>query len=386
MRRRVRTGQLIIAEVTGVVVIVSAFAPRWVLLGVASLAAAVLLATFGRAGGRWWYEAVALTRRFRRRRVMAAVQVLAAAVDGGSVPAPVAWLRTLAPTLAMRPVTMGTTTLAVGSDGDGWFSVVEVSWAGGVGAGHSALWDDDPFAPARADLMGSGADVSPWAPGAATVRLRPTDAAALPYREIIALLDQVSAVALVLTAGPVPRVPRLAWVAVRVSPGDALATERTGGVSAVERTVAAAALKAVRTLEAAGWAARAVAPDELVPVLIDATGLDGPPQEHWTYWRGGRAVRTHYTVAGWTPGHGTLAPGISQLAVRFSRRPDDTDPLERAAVVAVVSAPPAALRRTCHEVVTAASGQAVRLVRLDGEQALAAYAAAPAAAPMAVAV
>jgi hypothetical protein len=162
---------------------------------------------------------------------------------------------------------------------------------------------------------------------------------------------------------------------VRVRPGDALAAERAGGVSAVERTVATAALKAVRTLEAAGWASRAVPPDGLVPALVEATGLDGPPQEHWSYWRCGRGVRTHYAVSGWTPDHGTLAPGVSQLAVCLSGTTD----LDRAAVLAVVAAPPPVLGRVCRGVVASTAALAVRLDRLDGEQAPAAYVGAPTA-------
>jgi hypothetical protein len=64
-----------------------------------------------------------------------------------------------------------------------------------------------------------------------------------------------------------------------VSPEDALATERSGGVAAVERTVAAAALRAARTLDGHGWPARAVDDDGLLAMLVEATGLDGPPQE-----------------------------------------------------------------------------------------------------------
>jgi type VII secretion protein EccE len=200
----------------------------------------------------------------------------------------------------------------------------------------------------------------------------------VPFRELAGLLDQVSAIQVVLAEGPAPSVIRPAWVAVRVAPADALATERAGGVSAVERTVAAVALKAVRTLEAAGWACRAVPPDGLVPVLVEATGLDAPPQEHWSYWRCGRAVRTHYAVNGWTPGHGMIADGVSQLAVRLRR--GGGDPVGQAAVLAVVAAPPATLGRVCRAVVAAAAVQGIRLDRLDGEQAPAAYASAPTAA------
>jgi ESX secretion system protein EccE len=368
MRRRVGTGQLVVAEVTGAVVVATAFAPRWVFLGVAILAAAVLVGTFGRAGGHWWYETVVLARRLHRRRSLAAAQVLRAAVDAGAVPAPVAWLRTLAPRLAPRGVTIAGQTVAVGADDDGWFALAEV-------------WDAQPAGPATPT---DGEPASPWAPEARTVRLR-VGPAPVPYRELATLLDQVSAVQVVLTPGAEPRRPRLAWVAVRVDPQDALATERAGGISAVERAAAAAVTKAVRTLEAAGWTARAVPPDGLASVLTEATGLGGPPQEHWSWWRAGRIVRTHYVATGWTPAHGSLAPGVSQLAVQLRRsRNGGGEHSGRAEelVLVAVGAPPAVLGRTGQEVVTAAAAQGVHLRRLDGEQAPAVWAIAPTAAPL----
>src|SRR5690606_8397720 len=116
--------------------------------------------------------------------------------------------------------------------------------------------------------------------------------------------------------------------------------------------------------------------------LIEATGLDGPPQEHWSWWRAGRTVRTHYAVAGWRPAHGTLAGGVSHLSVRFDRAPGGTSEDGLAAdatVIAAVTAAPAALGRTCAQVVSAASARSVRLLRLDGEQAPAVWATAPTA-------
>lgn len=373
MRRRVRTGRVrgvggrvVVAEIAGVAVVASVFAPRWVFIGVTLLAAAVLVATFGRAGGRWWWEAVVLSRRLRRRRRVAAAQVLAAAIDGGSVPQPVAWLRTLAPALTLRSVTVGTQAVAVGADEDGWFAVAELG----------SLWGDD-LAPAASESPDPSAH-SPWAAG--PVRLR-SGSPPVPYRDLAALLDLVSVVQVVLTPGPTPEQARPTWVAVRITPTDALAAERADGVSAIERAVAAAAARAVRVLEAAGWTARLVAPDALVPVLAEATGLDGPPQEHWSWWRAGRTVRTQYAVHGWTPEHGTLAPGVAQLAVHLRRTglDEDDEPLDQAVVIAAVTAAPAALRRTAQAVVKAASDQDVRLRPLDGEQAPAVWATAPTA-------
>ncbi|MBX6749968.1 MAG: hypothetical protein IRY85_09935, partial [Micromonosporaceae bacterium] len=339
----------------------------------------------------WWYEAVALSHRFRRRRRLAAAQLVTAAVDAGAVPVPVAWLRTLAPEFSLRSVTVGGHPVAVGTDAEGWFAVAEIG----------SLWDDDLVA-----APAGGPAESVWAPTTAAPRPGevvpqpaplPGSAAArsVPYRELAALLEQVSAVQVVLVPGASSGQPRPAWVAVRVTPADALATERSGGVSAVERTVAAAVAKAVRTLDAAGWPARPVTPDGLVPTLVEATGLDGPPQEHWSWWRAGRTVRTHYAVAGWRLAHGTLAGGVSHLSVRFDRRDGvadvrtgdgvtyrrtgDDELAAGATVTAAVTAAPAALRRVCEQVVSAAAAQSVRVLRLDGEQAPAAWATAPTA-------
>ncbi len=351
---RIRAGQLVVAEIAVVAVVVAAFGPGWVLIGVGALAAAVLVAAFGRAGGRWWYEAVASQRRFRRRRTLAAEQVLAAAVATYSSPPHLPWLRALAPTLALRSVRVGTATVGIGTDQDGWFAAVEVG----------SFWDDDSV------LTDRDQAASPWAPGDQ----------AIPLAELASLVEPgpdrtaVSCVQVILAPGGSASDPRPAWVAVRVTPADALPMERSGGVASVERSVAAAALRAARTLDGCGWPARAVDADGLLAVLVEATGLDGPPQEHWSVWRSGRLVRTHYGVVGWTPAHGTLVPGITQVAVSFTRRGEP-------AVLAAVAAHATALPRVSRAVVDGCAAAGVRLRRLDGEQAPAAYATAPTAMP-----
>ncbi len=357
---RIRAGQLVVAEIAVAAVVLAAFGPGWVLIGVGALVAAVLVATFGRAGGRWWYEAVASQRRFRRRRKLAAEHVLAAAVATGSSPPHLPWLRALAPTLALRSVRVGTAIVGVGTDEDGWYAAVEVC----------SFWEDD------AVLTDRDQPASPWAPGGAV----PQAAGPVPFAELASLVEPgpdrtaVSCVQVILAPGGSASDPRPAWVAVRVTPADALAAERSGGVSAVERSVAAAALRAARTLDGHGWPARVVDADGLLAVLVEATGLDGPPQEHWTVWQSGRLVRTHYGVAGWTPAHGTLAPGVTQVAVLFTRR-------RELSVLAAVAAHAAALDRLSRAVVQACADAGVRLRRLDGEQAPAAYATAPTAMP-----
>ncbi len=365
----VRAGQLVVAEFAAAAVVVAAFGPGWVIIGVSSLAAAVLVATFGRAGGRWWYEAVASQRRFRRRRKLAADQVLAAAVAGSDGPPHVPWLRTLAPTFALRSIRVGTATVGVGTDHDGWFAAVEVG----------SFWDDDVLLelvrPSRSLLA---ARTSPVPPG--ELALGELALGEVALGELAALAQPgsdraaVSCVQVILVPGASPDLPQPAWVAVRVTPADALATELAGGVAAVERVVAAAAVRAARILDGHGWPARAAGLEGLLAVLVESTGLDGPPQEHWSVWRSGRISRTHFEISGWTPGHGTLALGVTQVAVCYTRRGERH-------VLAAVAAQPALLAQLCRGVVRAGAQRGVRLWRLDGEQALAAYATAATAAP-----
>ena len=359
---RVRAGQLVVAEGAVAAVVVAAFGPRWVLIGIGALAAAVLVATFGRAGGRWWYEAVASQLRFRRRRRLAAGQVLAAAVgsERGSAPSSVASHSRAyvgAPLGAGRYhhgrcrhrsgrlVRRGRGRLNLGGRPG---TTGKRTSAEPVGARSGRIWGRGPV---------------PLAELASLVEPEPDRAA-------------VSCVQVILAPGVSAVEPRPTWVAVRVTPTDALAAERSGGVTAIERRVAAAALRAARTLDGHGWPARAAGADGLLGVLVEATGLDGPPQEHWSVWRSGRLVRTHYVVTGWTAAHGTVVPGVTQVAVSFTRRGDPV-------VLAAVASQPAALARVCRNFVAACAAAGVRTRRLDGEQAPAAYATAPTAVPMA---
>jgi hypothetical protein len=78
-------------------------------------------------------ESMLRTTRIRAGQLVVA-EVVATAVAGGSGTQRLPWLRTLAPTLVIRPVRVGAATVGVGADEDGWFAAVEVG----------SLWDDDP--------------------------------------------------------------------------------------------------------------------------------------------------------------------------------------------------------------------------------------------------
>src|SRR5689334_9686886 len=122
---RVRAGQLIVAEVVLVLVVLAYTGPTWLFVGVLSAAGAVLVATFGRVDGRWYYEAALSYRRFLRRRSRVATELVAATISR-AVPDPgLTWLRTIAPDLRIRPVSgRSSSSLGVGSDEYGWFGAV----------------------------------------------------------------------------------------------------------------------------------------------------------------------------------------------------------------------------------------------------------------------
>jgi hypothetical protein len=239
---QVRAGQVLIAEAALIAAAVAATGPAWVLVGVSAAVAAVLLALFGRTGGRWWYQAAAAYPVFTRRRRQVAADVVAATI-GARAPQRLIWLRTLAAELAVSSETVAGTTVGVGSDAAGWFAVLAVSGD-------------------RRPLLGLGADMA----GVSCVQ------AVLP---------------------PEPR----AWVSLRLSPVDAV---RLGG--AAPSTVAAAALRMQRILRHEGSTVRVLEPGDLLAELTSAIGLDGPPQEFWSNWCSGTLTHTTYAALHWPAG------------------------------------------------------------------------------------
>jgi len=336
---RVRATQLVIAELVVVGLLAASRGPLWLLTGVVVFAAGVLLATFGRVDGRYWYQAAFSYGRFARRRRRAANALVAAAIGGDAVPSGLAWLRTLAPDLRIRPSTVvgapSTEAVGVASDEDGWFAVIEVEPSerrrGPTGA-HLPLAE-------LAELVGS----APGRPGLSSAQavLRPDG--------------------------------RLRWLAVRLSAVDAAELEWARGPADVDAVVGRGAHRAARALRAAGYPAVVLDPAGLLAALMAATALDGPPQEHWAYWRSGGRLHAVFRARDW-PARLPLAgaglgvsisvtgPGVWGVLIRVSARPGQLDP-------------------HCRRLTRAAALAGVRLHRLDGEHAPAAYACSPTGRP-----
>jgi hypothetical protein len=343
-RRRFRIGQVVIAEVALVGVIVASVGPAWLLVGVGAAAAAVGVATFGRTGGRWWYEAVGTRRRFGQRRRRAADDVVAATL-AGRTPAELVWLRTLAPELVVRRVTVADASVGVCADGAGWFGAACVEE--GVSAGIGVLAD-------LVDLLRPG-----------------------PDRVAMSAVQMV-------------RCGRQSWLAVRLSPVDAVAAERAAGLGGVEAMVAAGVVRATRLLRKHGYEATALDSEQLLAALAVANGLDAAPQEHWSTWSSGNLEHTTYAASSWPPE--TLLRRVWAASACLVRAHPPTDeprehqekagePVVFGAVLIRVAARPGALATACRDVARAAGRARIRLCRLDGDQAPAAYACSPSAVP-----
>jgi hypothetical protein len=154
-----------------------------------------------------------------------------------------------------------------------------------------------------------------------------------------------------------------------------------------EAAVAMGVIRATRLLAGAGYESVALDAEGLVAALAAANGLDAAPQEHWSNWSSGSLAHTTYEASA-VPA--VALPGAWAVAVSLGRDRAQSlgrDPALSAGQVGLVgvlvrvAAAPADLAATGRAVVRAATRAGVRLRRLDGDQAPAAYACGPSALP-----
>jgi type VII secretion protein EccE len=389
-RRRsgIRLGQIVVAELALVVVIASAAGPHWVFAAVAAVAAAVIVATFGRTGGRWWYQAVAYRRRFAARSRRAATSAVSATVAPGATQTAIGWLRALAPQLQLRTVTVREIPVGVGSDEAGWFGAVALEAGTGLSAGRHR---DVPLE-TLATLVGPYSDTAAGQPEQAGSTV---SCAQLVLHVVSAPdggLDPASPVAASyaqLSGSGRHAAHCSTWVAVRLSPVDALALRREP--AEIDQLVAAAVLRAARLLRVQGFDARVLDGAGLAAALVEASALDGTPHEGWASWRSGTLAQVCYGVARWPAGLSLVEladriRGVGTVAVARQPPGQSFGPASGAApthVLLRLAAEPAAINRVCKEVTRAVAQLGVRLRRLDGEHGLGAYACAPSGVPAA---
>ena len=353
-------GQLVAVEVAAVAVVAALGRPAWLLAPAGILALVLVVAAFARRGRRWWFQDLMLRRRFQHRKRTVAATAATLPPAGPAATAGGTLLRPLEPSLSVVQIVDRGTRFGLGQDDGGWF----VAFAVGPATDQYADWIDartvDRVVQVVAD---STAPVS----------------ALQVVSHTFAKYDQRRAV----TAG------RRLWVAARLRANDASAEAagRGGGLEGVHRTLAATVGRLGKSLQAAGLRYQVLDPEALSAVLAAVAGADasyGAPAEQWTDWRSGPIGHVCYRLD--TPPNaslGVLADAFTRtaalshtIAVLLDR---DSGAVPGRPLLRIGSTGDRAAEAQ-RQVREAAKACRTSLQRLDGEHALAVYAAAPTAA------
>jgi type VII secretion protein EccE len=144
------------------------------------------------------------------------------------------------------------------------------------------------------------------------------------------------------------------------------------------------AVRASRTLTAAGYACRVLDSGGLVAALARSCAVSGvpagqPPEEAWTTWHAEGLAHTAFTVTDWAADADLLAELCALPAVGVSMAVTLVPRGDSAAMRTLlrVVAPAGALAGACEQLLTVARRAGFNVRRLDGRHAPAAYASAP---------
>ncbi|MFY1691706.1 type VII secretion protein EccE [Plantactinospora sp. WMMB782] len=338
-------------------------------------AGVLLLGTFGRAGGRWWYEVLGARLRLTRRR-RAGVRALRRTGTGDPL------LAVLSPSPVTSTVTDRSGTIGIGQDALGWFAAIALRHPDGLTESRTALRLDwlatlaaDPALPASTVQLVLRHSSLPIA------TVDPRSAASRSYLELCRLLA-------------VP-VHHDVWIAARVSARDAatVAADRGGGLAGVHRALVAAITRVGTGLAGLGVEHTVLDGDGLRQAVayscgVEGTGAPGTGPERWSRWQGGWRVQVCFAVRAW-PAKPAVDPirALTQVpsaldvsvAVVFGRRDGSAGP-ERgtgARTLVRVACAPDTVEECVRQLLAGAAGAGVRLVRLNGEHATGVYATAP---------
>ncbi|MCI2424062.1 type VII secretion protein EccE [Saccharopolyspora sp. K220] len=323
------------------------FQALWALIvgGLVGVAAAV--ATFGWRKDKWWTEILRLRLRFRARR-----GIVAARRDDPRLVS----LCELAPDLTVEDVAgVEGARLGMGSDGAGWFAVLEVGT------------DDGP---------------QPPIPLSALARIA-TEA------EQAGVVVQV-----VLHSAPLTGANQrdhATWLAVRLDSQTVAqaAVDRPGGDLNVPVVLAELTRRVDRSLRRRGLTARMLDSDGLLDALVRSCDLGAPtdlrpvqPQEEWDCWRSTKLTHGCFWMRTWpNPERGSLLLSAlaevpdAQVNISIVVEPEQGSTGVRGLVRVATAAEQ--YQQTCDMILRLAEHAGGRLSRLDGQQLPAVYASAP---------
>lgn len=376
---RVRVGaltaaQLIVLELMAAGVLLALALPRPWFITAAGVALVVLVLTFGRSGGRWWYASVTVWQRLRRRRradgrLAAGRDLATAGADG---------LAEFGPRPRLATITERGGNLGVAFDGSGWYSAMSVDTAESQAAVFEVL---------AGVLAHSGAPVSSLQMLTQTVPAPSTGLdhdvpCAQSYRE---LLDGFQTVA-----------HRESWCVARLDVIDAapVAAGRGGGEQGVHRALTSTVSRLTKGAEGIGVRLRPLGEAELSRALRQSIGgetvaaaVADDVAEHWDTWRVGTLSQVTYAL------HGRIAEprlirrlwtSVTELPADFTtvsvnlRRLNQRRHDHRLDVQCLIrlAGDEEQIEEICAQLVQLAHMYRVRLRRCDGEQGPATYASA----------
>lgn len=327
--------RLLAFEVVLVVVFFVVFQELWSMIVGGVLGLAVLILMFGRGGGRWWSESFLLWLRFRARE--------GSAGESRDDPRLTA-LSELAPDLVVEDIAgPGDTELGMGSDGAGWFAVLEVAVPG-------------PLPPVPLGAL-SG----------------------------IAAESEQAGVVIQVVSHRDPR-GNVLWVAVRLDAQQVAESmvDSAGDDVDVPAVLAEVTRRAERALRRRGLVARLLDADGVVEALSRSCDLlpGARIRENWQAWHSARLAHGCFWVEAWPDaerGTSLLAAFLevpaALVSVALLLEPANDGTSLRCLVR--IAIPPERYQQLS-ELVTQIAGRAgARLSRLDGQHAPAVYASAP---------
>jgi type VII secretion protein EccE len=363
---RVHLVQLLAAETVVAGAIAIGWRSRGLPMAAAVMLAALLLAALlGRRHGYWWAIPVLLLVRYRRRR--------------RTWPAPgdprLATLHRLAPELRVTEVISGDgTPIGIGQDNGGWFASVRLD------PGPSPDPGTGPDLPRL--LAALGADRPAGTMLQVVTHLVPAPRTALPAGSPV--IESYSE--LCRTVGIAPA-EQITWLTVRT---DAWSLARSGvtDLADLDQVPALLATMLCRLVRAAGAGSgcRALDAGALIDALTRSHGSRpdpaDPPTERRGGWYHGGLVQVSWWLRGWpapsefgalVDGLATIPAALASVAVTVRPGPAGID----VRGLVRVGAEPERLSAACAAVDRAARRTSARLVRLNRQQAPAAYASAP---------
>ncbi|GAA4013329.1 type VII secretion protein EccE [Allokutzneria multivorans] len=339
--------RLITLQVVLLALAFGVFQGMWALIASCVLGLIALALIFGRSQGRWWTESIALWLRFRRRK--------GASGEVREDPR-LAALSELAPTLVVDDVDgPNDRKLGLGSDGAGWFTVIEVT-------------------------PSDGSTPTPPVPLAGLVKIAAEAEQAGVVTQVVAHNGPI--------VGPGRR-EHTTWVAVRL---DAHAAAESMIDNAEGRVDVPAVLSEItrrveRVLQRRGHSARILTADEVTEALARSCDLARPGgperiREEWDAWYSPWLAHRSFWVRSWPdPVRGVeLLAGLAELPAPMVSVALLLDPTLAGADLRClirVAAPPDRVEQACSSVLDMAARCGARLTQLDGQHAPAVYASAP---------